>query len=183
MAKYIGYITDPNYDDSNRKQSNGARCPYFRRTFFVNKPVKRVTVNVAAYGIFRAYINGTLVSEEVFASGWSDYHYTVYYRMYDVTSLVKEGVNAFGAIVGDGWYASNLSDVGRFVFGGYPLKLRYEVDVTYEDGTEQTIGISSFGETRAFDVKATVTKIVVCMQNPSDGSDYWQELGCFVIEK
>ena len=137
MAKYIGYITDPNYDDSNCKQSNGARCPYFRRTFFVNKPVKRVTVNVAAYGIFRAYINGTLVSEEVFASGWSDYHYTVYYRMYDVTTLVKEGVNAFGAIVGDGWYASNLSDVGRFVFGGYPLKLRYEVDVTYEDGTHE----------------------------------------------
>lgn len=59
----------------------------------------------------------------------------------------------------------------------------YTVTVTYEDGTEQTIGISSFGETRAFDVKATVTKIVVCMQNPSDGSDYWQELGCFVIEK
>lgn len=137
MAKYIGYITDESYDASDRHQSYGARCPYFRRTFSVNKPVKRVTLKVAAYGIFRAYINGKLVSEEVFASGWSDYHYTVYYRLYDVTALVREGVNAFGAIVGDGWYASNLSDVGRFVFGGYPLKLRYEADVTYEDGTHE----------------------------------------------
>lgn len=59
----------------------------------------------------------------------------------------------------------------------------YEVIVTYEDGTEQTVGVSSFGETRPFEIKATVTKIVVRMKNPSNGQDYWQELGCFVIEK
>lgn len=59
----------------------------------------------------------------------------------------------------------------------------YTVTVVFEDGTEQLIGLSSFGETRPFEIKATVTKIIVCMQNSSDGQDYWQELGCFVIEK
>lgn len=58
----------------------------------------------------------------------------------------------------------------------------YTVAVTYANGDEQLIGISSFGELRTFEIKATVLKIVIDMQNPSNGQDYWQEIGCYVIE-
>jgi len=142
MAKYIGYITDKSYDDSIRKQDYGARAPYLRRVFNVEKPVKRAMLYSSAYGIFQVYLNGKSVSDEVFSAGWSDYHYKVYYRSYNVTELVTQGKNALGAILGDGWYASNLSDVGRFVFGGYPLKFRYEIELTFEDGSRERITVN-----------------------------------------
>lgn len=142
MAKYIGYITDKTYDDSIRKQEYGARAPYLRRVFDVVKPIKRAVLYASAYGIFEVYVNGKRVSDEVYAAGWSDYHYKVYYRSYNVTEFIRQGKNALGAILGDGWYASNLSDVGRFVFGGYPLKFRYEIELLYEDGERERITIN-----------------------------------------
>ena len=53
-----------------------------------------------------------------------------------------------------------------------------EVTVTYEDGTEKMLGIGSFGDEPAkFEVEGKViTKVVVKMPNPSNGTDYWQEV-------
>ena len=142
MAKYIGYLTDKNYNTEDRYQDYGARAPYFRRVFMVEKPIKRAVLYASAYGIFKVYLNGSLVSDEVFAAGWSDYHYKVYYRSYDITELIRQGKNALGAILGDGWYASHLSDVGRFFFVEYPLKFRYEIDITYEDGLRERVSVN-----------------------------------------
>lgn len=53
-----------------------------------------------------------------------------------------------------------------------------EVTVTYEDGSEKMLGIGSFGDEPAkFEVEGKViTKVVVVMPNPSNGTDYWQEV-------
>lgn len=53
-----------------------------------------------------------------------------------------------------------------------------EVTVTYEDGSTKMLGIGSFGDEPAkFDVEGKViTKVVVYMPNPSNGTDYWQEI-------
>ena len=53
-----------------------------------------------------------------------------------------------------------------------------EVTVTYEDGSEKMLGIGSFGDEPAkFEVEGKViTKVVVVMPNPSQGTDYWQEI-------
>ena len=53
-----------------------------------------------------------------------------------------------------------------------------EVTVTYEDGTEKMIGIGSFGsEPAKFEVEGKViTKVVVYMPTPSNGTDYWEEI-------
>ena len=53
-----------------------------------------------------------------------------------------------------------------------------EVTVTCEDGTEVSLGVGAFGdEPSVFDVGGRViTKVVVYMPNPSEGSDIWQEI-------
>ena len=53
-----------------------------------------------------------------------------------------------------------------------------EVTVTYEDGSTKMLGIGSFGDEPAkFEVEGKViTKVVVYMPNPSNGTDYWQEI-------
>ena len=42
------------------------------------------------------------------APGWTEYTKRVPAQTYDVTSLVKQGENAIGAVLGDGWYAGRL---------------------------------------------------------------------------
>ena len=59
----------------------------------------------------------------------------------------------------------------------------YTVTVTYSDGTEKALGIGAFGATKAFIVEQEITKIVVYMENPSNGSDYWSEVAALVINK
>lgn len=156
MANWVGYITDKNYDCENRFQAFGAPSPYIRRTFLINKPIKRALFKLSSLGIFQAYVNGKSVSEEVFSPGWTDYHYSITYSTYDVTEHLVQGKNALGAVLGDGWYASNLSDVGKFVFGAYPLKLWYELTLRYTDGTTEIVKpdgceVASTGEVRASD--------------------------------
>lgn len=117
----------------------GPPPPWFRKTFTLDKPVKRATVYVTARGIYRLHINGNRVGEDVFAPEWTDYNKRIQYRTYDVTSTLKRGNNAVGAIVGDGWYSGYLG--WRKQRGNYGLQnsLLLQLEVDHEDGTSQTI--------------------------------------------
>ena len=61
----------------------------------------------------------------------------------------------------------------------------YYVTVFYDNGDSKDIGVGSFGSgdtaTKAFNINATVTKIVVTMESPSNGTDYWSELSVLVV--
>lgn len=75
---------------------------------------------ITAYGVFEAYINGQLVSEELFAPGWTSYTHRLAYRIYDVSSLLVPGQsNVVCAEIGDGWYAGRIGLRGgqSFTYG------------------------------------------------------------------
>jgi alpha-L-rhamnosidase len=117
----------------------GPPPPWLRKTFTLDKPVKRATAYVTARGIYRLYINGKSIGEDVFAPEWTDYNQRIQYRTYDVTSTLLRGNNAVGAAVGDGWYSGYLG--WRKQRGNYGLQnsLLFQLEVDYEDGTSQTI--------------------------------------------
>ena len=60
----------------------------------------------------------------------------------------------------------------------------YVVTVYYANGTSKDIGVGSFGSgdtaTKAFTIEDSVTKFVVYMESPSNGTDYWSELSVLV---
>ncbi|MCC7230349.1 MAG: alpha-L-rhamnosidase N-terminal domain-containing protein, partial [Fimbriimonadaceae bacterium] len=76
------------------------------------------------------------------APGWTNYAKRLRYQTYDVTAQVKTGQNAIGAILGDGWYCGNLGWRGRQLYGDRP-KLLAQLEVTFEDGTTQTVSTDS----------------------------------------
>ena len=57
-------------------------------------------------------------------------------QTYDVTNLVKQGDNAIGAILGDGWYSTRLQ--GGKKWGDSPALLA-QLKITYADGTTSRI--------------------------------------------
>ena len=79
--------------------------PYLRTEFNVSKKVQRATLYATALGLVDLHLNGQRVSEDRFTPGWTDYTKRVHYRAYDVTKLLRQGRNALGAILADGWYS------------------------------------------------------------------------------
>ena len=114
-------------------------APYLRKNFSVGQTVKRATAYVTAMGAYELHLNGQKVGNDVLTPGWTQFNKRVYYQTYDVTSLVQGGSNTISAILGDGWYASDLAYKGsRNNYGGNPRFLTQLV-LELADGSQQTI--------------------------------------------
>ncbi len=114
-------------------------APYLRKTFSVSKPVRRAVVYATALGAYELQLNGARVGHDYLTPGWTDFHARVQYQTYDVTSGLRRGDNALGAILGDGWYASILGYTGRrYFYGGYP-RLLAQLEIEYADGTREVV--------------------------------------------
>lgn len=112
--------------------------PYLRKGFRLDKPVASARLYVTALGLHEFHINGELASEDVFRPGWTEYRIRVQYDTYDVTKLLKQGDNAIGAIMGDGWYCGYVAADDRQKYGERP-KLLAQIIVRFQDGSTQTI--------------------------------------------
>jgi len=93
-------------------------APYLRKSFDVAQPITRATVYVTALGAYELHLKRPEGRQRRADSGLVPIHQAGYYQTYDVTAIVHGGANTLGAILGDGWYASNLA------FKGQRLKLR-----------------------------------------------------------
>lgn len=112
--------------------------PYLRKEFNVSAPVKRAVIYVTAQGFFELHLNGKRVSDEYFMPGWTDYRKRIYYRSYDVTDMLSRGPNAIGAILGDGWFRGNISNLGQNHYGKR-IRLMSQLHIDYADGRSEMI--------------------------------------------
>lgn len=94
-----------------------------RREFRLSAPVTRAVVYASALGAFELRINGQRVGENLLAPEWTDYHRVVQYQAYDVTHLLREGDNAIGVLLGDGWYAGRIGL--SFIVPNGPIRAIY----------------------------------------------------------
>lgn len=101
------------------KPSEPCVAPRFRGKFYVNKKEK-TEITICGLGVFRFYINGQKVSDDVFAPATSFYHEydtcpcyvkygekmgsRIYCMKYDITPYIREGENVIGVVVAPGWY-------------------------------------------------------------------------------
>ena len=118
-------------------------APYLRKNFSVAQTVTRATVYVTALGAYELHLNGQKVGNDVLTPGWTQFTKRVYYQTYDVTGMIQSGSNTISAILGDGWYASDLAFKGsRLNYGGNP-RLLAQLVIELSDGSKQTIASDS----------------------------------------
>ncbi|HUG11707.1 MAG TPA: family 78 glycoside hydrolase catalytic domain [Opitutaceae bacterium] len=113
-------------------------APYLRRSFTLPARPVLARLYVTALGLYECELNGAAVGDDVFAPGWTDYRKRVYYRVHDVTRLLKKGRNAIGAMLGSGWYCGLVSAGHRQNYGDRP-RLLLQLEVTCADGTRHVI--------------------------------------------
>ncbi len=124
---------------------------YFRKEFELSSVV-RAMVHATALGVYTLEINGQRVSADRLAPGWSAYQRRIHSQTYDVTDLVREGKNAMGATLADGWYAGYVAyglftgQEGRIPelegrnYYGVSTAVRVQLEVEMSDGSRQILG-------------------------------------------
>ena len=113
--------------------------PLFRKEFEVDKQVKEATLYITGLGQYETSINGQKVGNSFMSPGWTNYDKTILYNLYDVTSMLKQGKNAIGAIVGNGFYNINRERYRKLVIAWGNPKLIGQLRIQYTDGTEQVL--------------------------------------------
>jgi alpha-L-rhamnosidase len=119
--------------------------PLLRREFSVDAPVTRATLYATARGLYECRLNGERVGDQHLAPEWTDYNKRIQYQAYDVTEHIREGVNALGATLGDGWYLGRMGptrwdkDYPRRGVYGKHRRLLVRLEIERADGTKQII--------------------------------------------
>ena len=114
--------------------------PLLRREFDVRAGVTQARLYVTALGVYEAQLNGVPVDDDVLAPGWTSYEHRLRYQTLDVTGMLREGRNALGAMLGDGWYRGRLGyDGGRRNIYGDRLALLAQLEIRYADGTTDLV--------------------------------------------
>jgi alpha-L-rhamnosidase len=137
VQDWTARFVSPDWEEDTSQAQPG---PLLRREFNLQKEVKQARLYITALGLYEAYLNGTVVGDQVMAPGWTSYHNRLRYQTFDVTRMVQKGQNAIGVMLGDGWFR------GRFGFNGGQaniygdrLGLLTQLEVEYQDGTTEQI--------------------------------------------
>lgn len=132
---------------------NHGESPMLRKTFNTHGGIKQAKAFVCGLGYFEFYVNGERMGDEYLVPNMSDYSkrydldkpaitldnnfrdYIVLYLGYDVTKQLQQGENALGVMLGNGFYKPDKHIASKY---GEPC-LRLQLEITYEDGTQQTV--------------------------------------------
>jgi len=125
-----------------------------RREFKLSARARRGIVYASALGVYELHINGQRVGDQLLAPEFTDYHSRTQYQAYDVTSLLKPGANAIGAVLGDGWYAGSVGlaqmalKKKRNIYGDHPRFIA-QLEVELADGKKERVVTDEAGERAA----------------------------------
>ena len=112
---------------------------YLRACFNVSQPIRSATLYATALGIFSVELNGEPATQDRFAPGWTDYAKRVHFRAYDVTRAIREGDNAIGAVLMDGWFAGYIGFKPERCHYGDRTRFSCMLVLDCEDGTTETV--------------------------------------------
>nr|WP_201468813.1 alpha-L-rhamnosidase [Microbacterium hydrocarbonoxydans] len=117
-----------------------------RTSFALDREVSRALLFWTALGAAEPEVNGTPVSDDVLAPGWTAYRDRLVHETVDITALLRTGVNELRATVAGAWYTEKY---GFFAFAarlyGTQPSFLAQIRVTYVDGTTETIAPTGEG--------------------------------------
>jgi hypothetical protein len=126
-----------------------AGLPLFRKSFRVEKPVRRAVVHVSGLGHYDLLFDGRKVGDRFLDPAWSVYEKTVYYSTYELPVLPSGEEHVFSVMLGKGFYNTVGDRRIHGVDARRPLKLLLQAHLYFEDGTEQILGTDGSWKTQS----------------------------------
>lgn len=114
---------------------------YFRKALALKKPVKEARAYIAVGGLYELYINGSRVGDHRLDPAYTRYDRRTLYLTHDVTQQLKQGDNAVGVLLGNGWYNHQSTAVWNFDQAPWRARPKFCMDIriVYEDGKVEFI--------------------------------------------
>lgn len=122
--------------------------PLLRGVITLPREVRSARLYATAHGVYQLSINGQKTGDHQLAPGWTDYHQRIQTQTYDVTPLLRQGVNVIGAALGDGWHRGKVGLNWHHVYGD-TLALVAKLRVTYADGSTEDFNTGTDWRTAA----------------------------------
>ena len=114
-------------------------APLLRREFALRAPVREARLYVTSHGLYELHLNGQRIGDALLTPGWTSYNRRLQYQTYDVTSLLRPGRNALGAMLADGWYRGRIGFSNQRNVYGHKLGLLLQLRLTYVDGRTEVV--------------------------------------------
>ncbi len=116
-------------------------APWFRKEFETAKKIKSARAYIAVGGLFELSINGEKAGNHRLDPTYTRFDRRLLYVTHDVTHLVKEGKNAIGVLLGNGWYNHQSTAVWYFDEAPWRARPKFCMDLhlTYDDGSKEII--------------------------------------------
>lgn len=89
---------------SDGKDTAFKPAPYLRKTFLIERKIKNAKLLICGLAYYEFSLNGRNVGDLMLDPGFTRYDKTDLYVSYDVTKYIRQGKNAAGVILGNGWY-------------------------------------------------------------------------------
>jgi alpha-L-rhamnosidase len=89
---------------------------FVSRTFTLEKVPASAEIRISALGLYRSFINGQRVGDDLLTPGWTCYDDRLAFQTYDVAGLLREGENRIEIWLGNGWYRSQILWASNPVF-------------------------------------------------------------------
>jgi len=145
QAVWVGRIDETDSSDSS---------PLFRKSFRIEKPVRRARVYISGLGYYELYLNGKKVGDHVLSPNQTNYdrrrdenwqearvgHMStrVLYEIFDIGDFLQKGQNVIGVWLGGGWYIQNDRVNETFLLYDTPRFIS-QVEIEYTDGDRQLV--------------------------------------------
>ena len=116
-------------------------APYFRKVFQAKGKIKSAKAYLVSAGLFELYLNGQKIGDHRLDPLYTRFDRKNFYLTFDVTSQIKEGKNAMGVLLGNGWF--NHQSIATWGFHQAAWRNRpafcMDLRITYEDGSVEVI--------------------------------------------
>jgi len=116
-------------------------APYFRKTYPIQKKVKKAVAYITAAGLYELYINGEKIGNHRLDPMYTKFDKRNLYVTYDVSKMFRKDTVTLGVLLGNGWYNHQSTAVWDFDKAAWRNRPRFllNVRVTYEDGTVEVL--------------------------------------------
>lgn len=147
-AQWIAYEKIPDNfidvlpaDSKKDQHKDNNILPLLRKSFNLNRQVKKATMFISGLGHFELSINGEKIGDHFLDPGWTKYDKQALYVSFNVTDNIKNGTNAIGVMLGNGFYYIPTVS-GRYrklkAAFGYP-KMICRLAIEYVDESKEDI--------------------------------------------
>ena len=112
---------------------------YLRKEFDCCGDIKSATAYATSVGLYRLFINGKQADNRLLSPDITPLDKLLTYQKYDITSSIRQGANAIGAILTDGWHIGRIGLTGDSCQYADRLAFLMHLEIEYFDGRTQVI--------------------------------------------